>query len=153
MRALTLYPEWAWVVCRLGKRVENRERPAAFYGFQPGERFAIHAGAHVGGRKGRVSREEGMLALELTAKAAGLSFEEVERLLGAHPIVTSAVVATATYGGFYWTGARANAEKWEIDGRFAHRLHDVIVLQNPAPTAGERGLWTLRSSVLALVQA
>ncbi|MCG3768581.1 MAG: hypothetical protein JW394_0695 [Nitrospira sp.] len=152
MRALTLYPEWAWAVCRLGKRIENRERPAEFYGFQIGERFAIHAGAHIGGRKGRVSREEGLLAVTHAAKAAGLSFDEVEHLLVVRPIVQSAVVATATYGGFYWTG-RGNEAEWEIPGRFAHRLHDVIVLPNPVPTAGERGLWTLRSSVLALVQS
>lgn len=45
MKALTLWPEWAYAILKLGKRVENR-------GWLPPRgltEFAIHAGKHIGG--------------------------------------------------------------------------------------------------------
>lgn len=43
VRALTLYPEWAGAVVRLGKRVENRSRPCP--PAMIGQPVALHAGA------------------------------------------------------------------------------------------------------------
>jgi hypothetical protein len=47
MKAITLWPEWAWAICCLFKRVENR-------GWKPsdaelGRPLLIHAGASIGG--------------------------------------------------------------------------------------------------------
>ena len=49
LRALTLWPEWAWAVCHLGKNVENRSWPIPRG--MVGETIAIHAGARFGGRE------------------------------------------------------------------------------------------------------
>ena len=69
MRAITLWPEWAWAICRLNKRVENRgyRPPAAMVG----ELVAIHAGKYFGGRAGRVATVEALHAIEDTACEAG----------------------------------------------------------------------------------
>ncbi len=61
MRALTLTPEWAWAVCRLGKRVENRTwaPPASAIGTT----IALHAG----------SKRPDWPAVELMARLSGWS--------------------------------------------------------------------------------
>lgn len=44
-RALTLWPEWAYAIVRLGKRIENRGWPPP----RDLRRFCIHAGKQIGG--------------------------------------------------------------------------------------------------------
>lgn len=82
--ALTLWPEWAWAFGLPGlvaKRVENR-------GWAPPRRLvgreapviALHAGAHIGGRKGAVAAREGVLSVATMARRAGalVSLSRVE---------------------------------------------------------------------------
>lgn len=69
MKALTLWPEWAHAIAWLGKDIENRTWEPRL---KVGEEFLIHAGAHIGGRAGRVASQEGIDALGYTAEHAGL---------------------------------------------------------------------------------
>ena len=71
MKALTLWPEWAFAVCCLFKRVENR-------GWHPppsliGSDFMIHAGASIGGQTsgGIGGIDSAMLAVCKTAEENG----------------------------------------------------------------------------------
>lgn len=66
---LTLWAEWAAGIAYLGKLTENR-------GWWPprslvGRRFAIHAGAHIGGRPGWPAHDIGLAGLRETALDAG----------------------------------------------------------------------------------
>lgn len=74
-KALTLWPEWTSMITLLDKRVENR-------GWAPpagtvGSRIALHAGANVGGRKGRVARLEGLESIMTMAGVAGWTIDPV----------------------------------------------------------------------------
>lgn len=70
MKAITLWPEWAWAIMCLFKRVENR-------GWVPplkmiDQRFLIHAGAAIGGRPGSEAHDDRAMQLVCeTAQGAG----------------------------------------------------------------------------------
>ena len=72
MKAITLWPEWVWAIFHLGKGVENRTwaPPRKLMG----QRIALHAGAHVGGRPGRVATEAGLRGVGFMATHEGLGW-------------------------------------------------------------------------------
>lgn len=172
MRALTLYPEWSHAVAHLGKNLENRSWP--FPRAMIGQRIAIHAGAHVGGRSGRPAMEHGLAVLDVAAFAsympivvrhgtkttpAGVMYVGAP---GGHwsDIVTSAVIATAVV----WADVdREHRSEHFPDTHFPPwseqgadhwwRLLDVEVLAKPVPCRGFVGLWTLPDDVAAAVEA
>lgn len=76
LMAITLWPEWAWAIdlpSTLAKRVENRDwAPPGRYLAPHRALLAIHAGAHIGGRKGLPARREGLLSVAMMARCAGL---------------------------------------------------------------------------------
>ena len=143
LRAITLWPEWAWAICHLGKRVENRtwHPPRELIG----RRLAIHAGAHVGGRKGSAATAEGRTDLGLMALRAGwvllrsgvFQHRETAEEVVFRP-VTSAVVAVATLTGV----DDEDRTPWDVPGDWHWRLDDVVVLDRPVPMRGAQGLWT-----------
>lgn len=170
MKALTLWPEWAAAIAFLGKLVENRAwHPGRAF---VGQRIAIHAGAHVGGRPGRVAAYEGLEALEGTASWAGWDldrtvprFEEVVRegkqlsrmVFGRDgreggldvPVARKAIVCTAVLLG-------ADTEQrtpWDVQGGVHWRLGDVRRLEVAVPCKGAQGLWTVLDDVLDRVRA
>jgi hypothetical protein len=69
MKAITLWPEWSAAVAWLDKGCENRTwwPPREL----EGQRIAIHAGKHIGGRPGRPAMAEGLEGLIGTARLAG----------------------------------------------------------------------------------
>lgn len=151
--AITLWPEWAWAICFLDKRVENRDWHPPRHLI--GRRLAIHAGAHVGGRKGAVARGEGIDALARMASFANWKQTTdadnwghadflycvrggVTKDTAEHPIVTSAIVAVATLAG----ADTEDRTPWDVPGCWHWRLDDVVVLDPPAPMRGAQGLWT-----------
>ena len=154
-KALTLWPEWAWAICYLDKLVENR-------GWAPpesliGQRIAIHAGAHIGGRKGKFARAEGVEAVLTTAVHAGWEISEqfvrghdifVEMRKGAplvefNPgkITTGAIVAHARLAQVR-EGDPDEHSGWYF-GPCGWRIEDVVVLAEPIPMSGAQGLWEL----------
>lgn len=130
--ALTLWPESAWAICALDKRVENRP-------WQPGQRirigdrFAIHAGKHIGGRPGRRATNDALEALH--TMSCGLLPDGWEsRALNAP---RSAIVAVATLDAT----DNAHQTRWDVPGAWHWRLRDVVVLPEPIPCRGALGLW------------
>jgi hypothetical protein len=87
MKAITLWPEWAFAVCALFKRVENR-------GWAPplkmiGQRFLIHAGAAIGGRPGNEAHDD--RAMQLVCETAKLVGWHWQRRGPCHYLLEAAV--------------------------------------------------------------
>ena len=170
MKAITLYPEWAWAICRLGKQVENRTwRPPANL---LGERIAIHAGKSIGGK---TSKKGILSALQLMSYEAVLAGWETEYLAGSpyrftrasrfaicnsDEIPTSAIVATAVltqctkdfYGWFNgeidsgseeWASGTPEVHRlgWQAPDQFHWLLEDVRVFAEPVSATGKMGFW------------
>jgi hypothetical protein len=145
VKAITLWPEWAHAICKLGKLVENRS-------WQPGralavgDRIAIHAGAHMGGRPGLIARQEAresvrnMLRLQPGLAPRPLWSSEMWPLehRAMDEVATSAVVAVATVAGF----DMEQRTFWDVPGSWHWRLSDVVVFADPIACGGAQGLWT-----------
>lgn len=148
LMALTLWPEWAYAVCHLGKRVENRPWAPTERQLRPGERFAIHAGKSVGGAPGRAAYQRGIVAVRDMAWRAGwatpmpngnfvLTEEEAEAMRRLEMCPTSAIVATAVLDRV----AQDDSLPWAVPGSFHWCLRDVVVLDRPVPCRGLQKLW------------
>lgn len=142
MRALTLWPEWAWAVAHLGKDVENRGWAPPFYIL--GQRIAIHAGRHVGGKPGAAAYRAGTDCVRAAAMAAGLDpsplADWLNRLHRELCEATSAVVAVAHVG---YNPAIPSPSLWAEPGQRHWRLAEVVTLLQPVPCRGAQGLWVL----------
>jgi len=168
-RAITLWPEWAWAVCYLGKNVENRPwKPP----IPAGSHLAIHAGKNPGGT-GRLGEAMGSIKLLVeAAMRAGWtgtakmiadkpghadieidfrryepgSLIETEATLKLSEITRGAVVAMAELGHF--TSPAALNSPWAAGGpMWAWPLQDVLVLKQPIPCRGAQRLWFLPPAV------
>lgn len=172
MRALTLWPEWAWAICYLGKRVENRPRHARFYGLRPGMTFAIHAGAHIGGKPSHLAAVEGMKAVwdagKLLACSSRLSFDKDEPyptlsvgigdrfyVFNEKHYPAQSVVAVATFINCSFHSREVFG--FRVPGQWGFELENVRVLDKPVSCSvrdypgNRQGLWTLPSEVEAKV--
>lgn len=176
MRALTVWPEWAWAICFLMKDVENRSWQAPETSW--GHRLAIHAGMAIGGRFRAESRSQEIWgALEpliQMASRAGYCCERVNeegsgrpsairfgipgvdaslRVMNIQHMARGAVVAVPILERSCWLehgdGRYVNgpvASKWSADGQFGWILGDTIVLSYPVRCRGAQGLWSLLPS-------
>jgi len=132
LKALTLWPEWAWAIVHLGKRVENR----TWKPFLPvGTTFAIHAGKHLGGKPGAASARE--------AEDDVFSMYGAQLPPGLRACPKSAIVCLATIAGY----DQDDVTPWDVPGLWHWRLTDVRVLVEPVPCHGRQGLWTVDGSV------
>ena len=143
MKALTLWPEWAWAIRRLGKDVENRSWAPP--GYLVGRRLAIHAGAFVGGRKGSVAEEEGVDALVYMADRAGWTLRVEDGAISAakgqrsvkERIAVRAIVATVRLDG--WTSE--SESPWAVPGQVHWLLSAVEPVAALPRMNGRQGLW------------
>lgn len=170
MKAITLWPEWAWAVVRLDKAVENRTW-APSRGLHD-HRIAIHAGKAPGGpsHRGGLARAfdpvfeaasrhgwdviqaefeelpEGVIARfskEIHAwgpQVVDLRAEDVH--LGA--IVGSAVLAGATANGL-------RNRQWRAPGLLGWMMISRRRLLEPIPFRGAQGLWEVPDEIGAVV--
>ena len=167
-RALTLWPEWAWAIHNLDKRVENRGWPIPL-----GEWFALHAGKNIGGRPGATACDEGLMGLVDMAERAGWDarligvdanwtaiFDKDGRTVGArgsHGDFTYAPIPTSAIVGLFRV-TRHDAPNtgdlggWRVFDAVANRI-DYRPLTEPVPCKGAQGLWTVPPDVAALVRA
>lgn len=153
LRALTLHPEWAWAICHLDKRVENRpERVARMVLNVVGDGWlAIHAGKHYAGRPGIRSGREGVGAVVKVAHAAGWpakgdSLPPTTRV-SFDPVPKSAIVALTRV-------SRGDPDSpWSVPGQAQIGLRDLFVLPEPVPCGGKQGLWTVSDDVAERVLA
>lgn len=160
-RALTLWPEWAYAIVHLGKRVENR-------GWMPrttliGQPLAIHAGKAIGGG-GRDPRIDVGAMLQIASDAGhrwdgkrigDLRGPQYNRLLdeviAGIRAMSSAVVCISTLAGVLPKRPR-NFHGYHAPDSYGWKLENVIVLQEPVTVKGARGLWLLPDDVLACVR-
>lgn len=146
MRALTLHAGWAWAICHLGKRIENRpwKIPASMIG----ERIAIHAGANIGARKGSTAAMETIQRIEQAARAAGYTGDVWAASTEAP---TRAIVATAVLESCSMNPDDAGG--WAVPGQYGWVLADVRVLAEPVPVQrGSLGLWRIDSKTTAAIE-
>ncbi len=162
--ALTIWPEWAWAIAHFGKDIENRTWVPPRY--IVGKWLAIHAGAHIGGRKGDVALLEGLSDLREMAESVaderggdsmGGGLPEYSELIS--KIATSAVVAVVKVKGHIYGDAMgwyAGPETLNADGKvvpsYGWELASLIALPVPVKCKGAQGLWPLPVDVLAQVR-
>ena len=158
MKAITVWPEWAALVAARLKPLENRgpESPR-WLGRAIGQRVAVHAGKHVGGRPGLPAWEEAQDSLWWTGLPAGweieLRHERSEPRIRwrrvpdddpgqwqSAPLARGAIVCTAVLGRPH----RPSGKPWENDDptTWCWPLLDVQPLAVPVPCRGAQGLWT-----------
>lgn len=173
MKCLTLYQEYAWGVCFLGKDWENRCRPPSWYGLTVGDEFAIHSGAHLGGRKGLPAAKQGLRNLAASAQQAGVNVKlnleggapNLVHWYGPKPEHYSAlshwfapqhVVAVARLGG--WEMPEDHPKGWRHAGQYGFKLVDIRVLSAPVSCSVQKypgnrqGLWNMPGPVQEKVE-
>ena len=147
IRALTLWPEWAWAIHHLDKRVENRT-----WALPVGEWFALHAGRHIGGRPGPRAEEEAWHAIHYMASQAGWarSFDGSGRLRrhGVEAVYGTAKVHTSAILGVFRVIRTEPPNRGDLRGwRVPEQVGNVFEYRPfPAPilgVKGAQGLWTL----------
>ena len=154
IRALTLWPEWAWAVHFLDKRVENRTwaPPASVIG----QRVAIHAGLKLD------------LAARQSLRMNGHDYHTPERDGYVHGAVESVVTIAGWVRDFRGADVALDDEvsahvtdpeaidavfsPWFM-GPIGWVLTDIIALPEPVPCKGAQGLWTLPADVESAVLA
>jgi hypothetical protein len=145
LRALTLWPEWAWAITQLGKDVENRDWKPSRTILAPGDWLAIHAGAVLGG--GNPSRKATEAALQKVAESYlfANNFAPLPEL--ATKPTLSAIVALVRYSG----ADGANPGGWAVPGAYHWRWDRMITLATPIPCRGERDLWPVPEAIVAQI--
>ena len=144
--ALTLWPEWAWAICNLGKDVENRDWKRDD---MIGQWLCIHAGKHIGGRPGRTAELEGWDSLACVAGLVGKDLADYTESDSAIRPAVSAIVAVCKVGGFL----HGPPVGWYMGAPgYGWQLRDVRALARPVPCKGAQGLWPLPPDVLAAVR-
>lgn len=152
MRAITVYPEWAWAICHLDKRVENRSRPLPKA--MAGPLVALHAGKYIGGRPGSVARAEGGRAVAGMAREAawdvfgGLTFRK-DRVVSLYedPVCTSAIVAFVRFGPSV-PPDQGDLTGWRVPDCHGWPIVEVLRLKEPVPAKGALGFWELPAEIL-----
>lgn len=141
MKALTLWPEWAYAVQKLGKDGENRTWP--LWESLIGKPIAIHAGmAGVHAQPGS-QRWAQLRAFHDTMTAFGrpTSATSAESIRG-H------IVAVVTCG----TPTQHSPSRWAAnDGQWFWPFTSIRALPVPIPCRGAQGLWDVPADVERLI--
>lgn len=162
LRALTLWPEWAFAVDKLSKRVENRT-----WRIPTGEWFAMHAGKHPGGCPGFEAAYDADVAVRFMARDAGwrvsvtsgtlrtsrVTFSRPGRLVewNVYDSPTSAILGLFRVTRHDQPG-RGDLGGWRVPDSVGN-VFDYRPLPTPVSCKGARGLWTVPEDVAAAVLA
>lgn len=159
---LTLWPEWLFAITELDKRVENRDYAPPLW--LQGKRIALHAGQYIGGRKGKVSTEEGIDSVTGMAVEAGwepsafstdhfscdLKKDEKTVRFGPDLIVRGAIACIVTLARITRPrnkqrirGNPVVGDPW-YTGSFGWRFENIVKLTRPIPCSGNRKVWSLK---------
>lgn len=165
LRALTLWPEWAFAIHHLGKRVENRT-----WKIPKDEWIMLHAGKQIGGRASEL--HNGIHALRYMAAQAGwtsswhghihsawtIQFSHsTHTCTSAHdpsavPDACNPILTSHILGAFRVTH-HDMPFKGDISGwRVLHQVGNVFdyrPLATPVPCKGAQGLWHVPDEVRA----
>lgn len=145
MLALTLWPEWAFAIAYLGKRIENRtwKRDSLI-----DEVIAIHGGRYPGGQSDSSCWGDEIRSMLEVARSAGAALPDPITIRGVLALAQQKVVAVARVAGFV-----SSAESAWFCGPWGWQLEDVRVLPDPLPCRGSQGLWTLPDDLWVQVDA
>jgi hypothetical protein len=160
VKALTLHPEWAFAVHKLGKRVENRSwKPPEHLWRGP---FAIHAGKSIGGKPGLAATLAGLDDVAEMANHAGwwvgLLSEGYRFRLGTdapwiemapRTVTTSAILGVATLTSHVATNV--TGLPWKVLGQHGW-VFEYHPLPTPIPCRGAQGLWTVPGDALRQIR-
>ena len=163
LRALTLWPEWAWAIHHLDKRVENRT-----WALPVGEWFALHAGKSPGGKPTLEAACDADVAIRLMAQSAGwevsttpgnirtsrVTFRRMGRrsvdwnvldtptsaIVGLFRVVRAEPPQTGDLGG------------WRVGAQVGN-VFEYAPLAASIPCGGAQGLWTVPAEVAERVRA
>lgn len=151
-------------IAHFGKDIENRtwEPPRHLVGSW----LAIHAGAHIGGRKGETALLEGLSDLRELAEniederggnRVGGGLPYYSELVG--EITKSAIVAVAKVAGSihgeaagWYIGPETLDASGKVVKNYGWQLANIIALPTPVPCKGAQGLWPLPPDVLGQVR-
>jgi hypothetical protein len=148
--ALTLYPEWAYAFCHLGKDIENRTWAAPARHHR--RWIALHGGVAVGGIQPRGERytkrhEEAVIEMVEIALAAGapLRLVQLRDVLRCRGIVALAYLADVR-------SPMTHRARWHMPGCYGWHFAAVHVLPEPIPCRGALGLWTVPKPALEMIK-
>ena len=148
MKAITIWPEWAFAITHLGKRVENRSWSRSGLA---GSYIAIHAGASFGGGGGMKRAQSALDRMIVAAAVAGWSpkgLEEVFTKATAENPCADSFDPAIHVGAFVATARVVQVRRpvhlapWET-GPLCWELDDVRRLVEPIPAKGRQGLWPM----------
>jgi hypothetical protein len=145
MHAITLRPQWAYAVARLGKDVENRTWPLPAR--MHGQRIAIHAAA---GAPDRAEMHDYVRRTQFQTLDDDWKWNEhqIDRIRGA--LVATAVVSPMT--GDASDLLRLYGTPWGSDSNpYQWALTDVQPLATPLPCRGAQGFWRVPPAVERLI--
>lgn len=144
--ALTLYPEWAYAIAHLGKRVENRtwKRDSMV-----GQMLAIHGGKNIGGapKQDWAYHATGMIGV---AKAAGAPMPDPITLRSLLEQGQGIVAVARVVRFVRQLRLDDPAAPWFF-GPWGWMLDQVRVLPRPVPCRGSQGLWPVPDDALLRV--
>lgn len=149
MRALTLWRPWDTAILRLGKPVENRDRPPPAKLI--GQRFALHSG--------KKFDMDGAATIFLLAHKEGFSREVIRVALARSEALDSVILGTVKLARVI---SRDRPQLGAPDplasspyffGDYGWVCEDVFALPEPVPCKGAQGLWSLPPDVEAKVLA
>lgn len=146
MKAITLWPEWAYAIQKLGKDGENRSW--RLWDSLIGQWVAIHAGMRpIMSIKAGTAREEELAAFADSLRIVGVPIEgrgnwrDVERVRG-H------IVQIVRFG----RPTQFSQSKWAAEGAWFWPIVERINIE-PIPCRGAQGLWDVPADVLAQLWA
>ena len=166
MRALTLYPEFAWAIHALDKRVENRG-----WALPLNQWFALHAGKNIGGRASAEGREEGLISLQQMAERAGWTVAREHRQVVQttrlwfkrkdHPrvlVVNVDEIPTSALTGAFRVLRIEPPHLGDLGGWRAPAQVGNVIEYRPLATIipgvkGKQGLWTLEPEHARVIEA
>ena len=146
MKALTLWPEWAYAVARLDKDGENRTW--RLFDSLIGVPVAIHAGVRpVAGVREDTDRWEELDSFRYSCKIVGVS-KEAGHTFRRIDAVRGHIVAVVTFG----EPTQHSPSPWAAnDGQWFWPITSLRVLPEPVKCKGAQGLWTVPAEIERLI--
>ncbi len=166
MKALTLTPEWAFAVCYLDKKIENRTWNAPIKIIN--QRLVIHAGKTVGGHQKKVieaiddvvecAKTDGWtstVAIDRSNHARRANTYRLEKdgrvvMFGEELLSKGGIVAIVTVKGSF-EPKRKEMPPWGMEGNKHWYLDNVCVLDEMVEARGYQGLWNVSDEKLRAV--
>lgn len=142
MKAITLWPEWAYAIQKLGKDGENRSW--RLWDSMIGQPIAIHAGVKPVHAQPRSDRWDELKAFHDSLRYIGVC---------AHAVVADQIRGHIVQIVRFGEPTRSSTSKWATwDGQWFWPIVDRITIE-PVPCKGAQGLWEVPAEVMERLRA